>query len=127
MNLSKEKLEQKLNISRYAVLIGYFSLLITLILNVAWLTPPQSFPIALLLILYVGPFLLPLNGLLAGITKTHIYTSFMVLFYFAHAIVKLTDAEQIEAGSLQLLFSLLLFIACLAYTRFRQQLNKLYS
>ncbi len=67
---------------RLVVLISYFGLFGLLLLWFTWLEPPHQVPIALVLILLVGPLLFPLRGLLYGRLYTHSWTSFLALFYF---------------------------------------------
>lgn len=63
-------------------LIGYFGLFGLLLLWFGWLEAPRQVPIALALILLVGPLLLPLRGLLHGRSYTYAWTSLLALFYF---------------------------------------------
>ncbi|MFO7640616.1 MAG: DUF2069 domain-containing protein [Candidatus Competibacteraceae bacterium] len=99
-------------------LTGYFGLLVLLVLWWAWLEPPEQWPVAGALIVLVGPLLPPLRGLLHGRTHTHIWTSFLALFYFAvgifHAAGPMTRPWL---AWLAIGFSLLLFAGALLYVR----------
>ncbi|MBF0264688.1 MAG: DUF2069 domain-containing protein [Gammaproteobacteria bacterium] len=105
------------------VLVSYISLIILSMFEISWLNPPEKFPISLLLILYVGPLLIPLKSILAGKRKTHLYLSFISLFYFAHGSVKTYEQLEIWTSLLQLLLSLTLFISCLVFTKQMTQKN----
>ena len=63
-------------------LSGYFGLFGLLLLWVAWLEPLSRSPVALALLLWVGPLLFPVRGLLHGRPYTHAWSSFLALFYF---------------------------------------------
>ncbi|MBL8247941.1 MAG: DUF2069 domain-containing protein, partial [Candidatus Competibacter sp.] len=54
------------SIWRKVALTGYFGLFWLLLFWFAWLEPPDRAPVALVLILLVGPLLFPLRGLLHG-------------------------------------------------------------
>ncbi len=67
-------------------LTGYFGLFGLLLLWFSWLEPPRQLPVALGLILLVGPLLPPLRGLLHGRAYTHAWASFLALFYFISSV-----------------------------------------
>jgi len=106
------------------VLLNYFGLLTTLIMNIIWLTPPQKIPIALILLVYVSPWIFAVRGLLFGRSYTHLWASYLSLVYLFHALVKLSGEEQVLAGSLQALFSSGFFICALLYVRRVQKLRQ---
>ncbi|MCU7801392.1 MAG: DUF2069 domain-containing protein [gamma proteobacterium symbiont of Lucinoma myriamae] len=60
-NLTEES--EKLRFAQNLALVGYFSLLIILMINIVWLIPSKHFPIALVLIVIAGPLLFPMRGL----------------------------------------------------------------
>lgn len=99
-------------------LVSHFGLFGLWLLWLTWLEPPQQIPIALALILLVGPLLLPMRGLLYGRPYTHAWTSFLALFYF---IVGVFEAAGPMARPglawLAIAFSLLLFFGTLLYVR----------
>ena len=99
------------------VIVSYLSLLALLTLSIIWLNPPEKFPIALLLILYVGPLLIPLKGILSGKSKPHLYLSFMSLFYLAHAALMIFEKDVLWLGVIQFIICLSLFISCLLFTK----------
>lgn len=93
----------------YVALIGFFGLFF---LRMAWHTvlfPGSGFPTALLLVITVGPLLLPLRGFMDGKLKSCTWMSYLSLPYFAHGVA---EAYASHAGRpyalLEALFSLLL-------------------
>lgn len=99
-------------------LAGYFGLFALLM---SWNTvfmPSTRFPIALVLIVWVSPLLLPLKGLLHGNLKSCSWAAYISLFYLIHGILEAyaVAAERLYA-SLEILFSLLLFTGCTFYIR----------
>ena len=62
-------------------LTGYFGLFAVLMAWITWLSPPERFPIALILLIVVGPLLLPMRGLLHGRVYTFQWSTFLALFY----------------------------------------------
>ena len=61
-------------------LVGYFGLLALLTAKFTLLSEPSGFPVALSLLILVGPLLLPLRGILHGRPRSHVYASFLALF-----------------------------------------------
>ena len=99
-------------------LSGYFGLFGLLLLWFAWLEPPGRFPIALALILWVGPLLFPVRGLLHGRLYTHAWTSFLALFYFAFGVFHAAGPmARPWLAWLEIVFSALLFGGTILYVR----------
>lgn len=103
-------------LTRWATLLGYFGLLGLLLVWTVW--QPGAYPVALVLLIKVGPLLLPLWGLLHGRLYTHAWSSFLALYYFVLAV------DDIAAGRgglawLELGLCLLWFGGCVLYTRYR--------
>jgi uncharacterized membrane protein len=103
---------------RKVALISYFSLFWLLLLWFAWLDPPDRVPVALVLILLIGPLLFPLRGLLYGRLYTHAWTSFLALFYFAVGIFYAAGPmARPWLAWLDIGFSGLLFLGTVLYVR----------
>ncbi len=93
----------------YAGLIGFFGLFF---LHMAWHTllfPVRAFPVALLLVVTVGPLLLPFKGLLNRNLKSCTWMSYLSLPYFVHGVTEayVSQGERPYA-LLEVVFSLLL-------------------
>ncbi len=75
-------------------------------------------PISLMLLVFVGPLLLTLRGLLHGRTSTHVWTSMLVLLYFMHGIVEAwaSPAERWLAVS-EVILSIMLFTGCFYFVQ----------
>ena len=103
---------------RAATLAAYFALLALLLNWFTWLAPPERTPIALVLILTSVPLLFPLRGLLHGRLYTHAWTSFLALPYFVLGVDAVAaGTEPIWLGWSAIVFSTVLFIATVGYTR----------
>jgi uncharacterized membrane protein len=102
-----------------AAVVGFFGLFgLLMVWHTVWFPAPAS-RIALLLLMSVTPLLLPLRGFLQGKRKSNIWMAYLSLFYFINGIMVAysTPLERL-AGSLEIIFSLLLFLGCAAYVRF---------
>lgn len=121
---------KKLHFAQNLALIGYFSLLIVLMINIVWLIPSRHFPTALVLIVIAGPLLFPMLGLLNNKTYTYQWASFLSLAYFAHGITEMSAYPEIwYAGLLETFTSLVMYTGCVMYARifkkrFKQQVKK---
>ena len=73
-------------VGRRFTLFSYFGLVAVLLNWFTWLEPPQRLPIALTVLLWVGPLLLPLPGLLAGRLRAQVWLSLLALCYFAFGV-----------------------------------------
>lgn len=106
--------------SRWLTLLAYFALLSLMMLWQTVLAPSGLVPISIALLIVVGPLLLPLRGLLHGRPYTHAWTSFLVLLYFIHGVVETwsNPPERLYA-SLEIVFSVLLYLGVLLYARYR--------
>ncbi len=103
---------------RAIALIGYFGLFGLLLLWLAWLEPPVRLPIALVLILWVGPLLFPTHGLLNGRRYTHAWTSFLALFYFVFGVFHAAGPmARPWLAWFDIGFSVLLFLGTIFYVR----------
>jgi len=109
---------KSLVLARWATLLGYFGLFTLLLAWFTLLAPSQQYPTSIVLIVFIGPLLFPLRGLLHGKKYTHAWTAFLVLLYFIHGVVE-SWANPAERGLalLEILFSLLLFFGCLFFIR----------
>ncbi|MDX2506321.1 MAG: DUF2069 domain-containing protein [Gammaproteobacteria bacterium] len=124
MSVNLPERQKKLRFAQNLALTGYFSLLIILMLNIVWLIPSRHFPTALVLLLIVGPLLIPMRDLLNSKTYTYQWTSFLSLAYFAHGISEISAyPDSWYAGLLETLASIALYLGCVMYARiFKQEI-----
>ena len=109
----------RLIIFRWMTLIGYFGLLLLLLNWHTWYSPPTLVPRTLILTVLLVPLLLPLRGLLHARPYTHQWASYLTLPYFALGIDAMyTINTERGLASLQIFFSLLMFIGCVFFARF---------
>lgn len=93
----------------YAALVGFFGLFLLLMAWHTLLAPSVKFPTALLLIISVGPLLLPFRGLLNRNLKSCTWMSYLSLPYFIHGVTEAyVNQSQRPFAILEILFSLLL-------------------
>jgi uncharacterized membrane protein len=112
----------QLRLTHFAALLGYFGLLLLLMVWTIWLTPPHSthLPTSLALVLLVGPLMFPLRGLLHGRAYTHAWASFLALFYLFLGISNAwSSSDQRLLAGLEILFSSLLYLGGMFYARLR--------
>ncbi len=105
-------------LARIATLFGYFGLFTLTLLWVTVLAPSTRIPTSIMLIMFVGPLLFPLRGILNGKPYTHTWTAFLVLLYFTHGVVEswANPAERWLAIT-EILLSIILFTGCVFYVR----------
>ena len=103
-------------------LTGYFGTLILMTAWFAWLHPPVKAPVALALLLIVGPLLLPLRGLLHGRRYTLAWSCFLALLYFIHGVLEAWHtAPTRPLGIAEVVFSTLWFVSAIAYIQVTKQ------
>lgn len=68
------------------------------------------------------PLCLPLSGCLKGRIRTFQYLSLFIPFYMAEAIMRLSDKNVYSkyCASGELILSIMIFIACLLFVRFKR-------
>lgn len=98
---------------------GYFALFTLLMTWTLWVSPPTIAPVSIVLLIYIGPLLFPLRGLLNRKLYTFGWTQFMALFYLMMGIVvTASNLEERRLGILQITFSLMLFIGGMFYIKY---------
>jgi len=106
-------------------LFGYFGLLGLLIVWNAFLVKPEIFPISVVLLLYVGPLLIPLRGLLHGKLYTHAWVHFMALFYFSVGVmIAAANVAERHYAIAQIILSILLFVGSMMFVRKKAREDK---
>ena len=103
-------------------LTGYFGTLILLTAWFAWLYPPQKAPVALTLLLIVGPLLLPLRGLLHARRYTMAWSCFLALLYFIHGVLEAWHTAPTRTlGMAEVVFTTLWFVGAIGYIQATKQ------
>lgn len=93
----------------HAGLSGFFGLFLLLMAWHTILSPSTQFPTALLLIISIGPLLLPFRGFLNRNLKSCTWMSYLSLPYFVHGVIEAyVDQSARPYALLEVLFSLLL-------------------
>ncbi len=102
-------------------LSGFFGLFILLMAWNTVLYPSTKFPIALILLISVGPLLLPLRGFLRAESRSCAWMAYLSIAYFMHGSVEVyvNPVERLEAG-LEVLFSLMLFVSTIIVIRLQK-------
>ncbi len=103
---------------RWLTLLSFFGLMLTLLVWILIAPHAENFPTAAMLVLGVVPLLFPLRGLLYARPYTHAWTSFLMLFYFSHAVGELYSGDSMLLYPLlALIFSFLCFCGSITYIK----------
>ena len=103
---------------RITALVSYFGLFFLLLIWMVWLSPPEHFPISMVLIALIGPLLLTLRGILHGRSYAYMATSLLALFYFIVGVFNAAgQMNKPWLAWLAILCSVLLFLSTLAYVQ----------
>ncbi len=117
-----------IQLSRFTTLAAWFALFALLLLWNIVLAPSSHFPIALVLVVMVGPLLFPLRGLLHGKPYTHAWASFLIMLYFAHGVQEAwVNPDERLYALLEILFSVVFYLAAITYAKLRGRQMKLES
>lgn len=112
MKLPGVKAAYWLQLLSYLSLIGFITTWITL------LSPPETFPIGLVLIACVVPMLLPLMGVLHGRDKPVNWAAYLSLLYFIHGVTEAVASPDTRIlGIIEIIISLTVFFSGSLYIR----------
>lgn len=103
---------------------GYLGLFILLMLWNTLISPPEKLPIALALIFTVSPLLLVFNGFLKGNLKSCSWMAYLSMPYFIHGVIETYSRTDRLLPSLEVLFSLMLFIGATYFVHFAKKDRK---
>ena len=92
----------------YLSLFGFFGLFLLLMSWPTLIAPNSQVPTALILLITVGPLLLPFRGLLNRNLKSCTWMSYLSLPYFAHGVAESYAGHSLLYPVLEIIFSLLL-------------------
>ena len=82
------------------------------------LLPPEKLPVAFVLLTTVSPLLLVLKGFLKGNLKSCSWMAYISMPYFIHGSVEAYARTEKLLPSLEVFFSLLLFLAATFFVRY---------
>ena len=103
----------------YAIaLCGYLGLFGLLMLWNTVISPPEKLPVALALIITVSPLLLVFRGFLKGNLKSCSWMAYLSMPYFIHGSIEAYARTERLLPSLEVLFSLMLFLGCTLFVRY---------
>lgn len=103
---------------RWLTLFGYFGLMTLIFSWHLFIKPlPPEF-MSITLIIQLGPLMFPLRGLLHGKTYTHVWASYLALFYFVMGVWYAANDGSMLFGIFVCLFSLDFFIGAVFYARY---------
>ena len=103
----------------HGAITGFLGLFTLLMLWHTTLAPSQRFPVALMLVTYIGPLLLPMRGLLRREMKSCAWAAYLSLFYFIHGCIEAyANHEERGYAILEIIFSSMLFFGSALYIRF---------
>jgi uncharacterized membrane protein len=103
--------------SYISALIGLFGLVFLILLWNVWIMPPVNTPRSLILLMQLPLLLLPMRGMLHGRPYTFAWATFVALLYFIIGVDNAAMEDRAVYGGLEILFSLLMFIGSMVYTR----------
>lgn len=112
---------------RYAhwlTLVGYFALVAGIYLWHIVIHKTEDYLISLLLLLQLGPLILPLRGLLKGRIYTYAWSIYLGIFYFVVGVWYASSAATLAFGLYLVTASLLFFVGCVLYTRLASRAEK---
>jgi len=103
----------------YALAVGAYMGLIALLLAwIIWLAPPPTALISPILMIIVGPLLLPLRGILHARRYTLAWSTLLILAYFTHGVAYAVGTGlDVWLGVAEIGLSLTYFAATNAYMR----------
>jgi len=98
-------------------LVAYLCLFSLLMLWNTVLMPPEKLPVAFLLIITVSPLLFVLRGFLKANLKSCSWMAYISMPYFVHGSIEAYARTERLLPSLEVVFSLLLFIGASLFVR----------
>lgn len=110
---------------RWATQAGYFALLISLYLLLFIFNKPEPQHMLPALVMFVGPLMLPLRGLLAAKAYTHAWAAYLALYYFCIGIWYAAVEVDRVIGLLITFSSIFFFVSAIMFARFKGKADKL--
>jgi uncharacterized membrane protein len=109
-------------LARRLTLVSYAGLIITIVLWYFIIDPPRFVFSTILSLLYLGILLLPAYALIRKKPRTYLWSSYLILIIFMHAVVE-TYANHDHRGYAiaELVLSLVFFISTSLCVRYERQ------
>lgn len=111
----------KITTSYVLAVTGYFGLLCSLFIWIIYGSSASFRSIALLI--FIGPLLLPLRGILHKKIRTLAWCNFMAIIYFSAGVAIAANPDNRLYGLLITGFSIVFFIGVVMYVRWQGKLN----
>ncbi|HMV71484.1 MAG TPA: DUF2069 domain-containing protein [Pseudomonadales bacterium] len=108
-------------LARRVTLVGYVLLLVVLSLQVFGITTVEPATRGFLWVIWAGPLVVFLPGLLRGTWKSYIWLCFVLLVYFMGTVSGLAAPPNAACEWLQLVLVCLVFTSAMLYARWRQR------
>lgn len=113
------EMADKTRFLRKLALVGYFGLLIWVVLWHFALANNEQYSRFFLVLFWVLPLLFPMRGIIKGKPYTHAWANFVVMIYFLHGLTAIYTEEKWWYAAIELLFATMMFIGCSYYARAR--------
>ena len=114
----------RISIARWLTLTGYVALLAGIYLWHIVIHQTERDLVSLVLVLQLGPLMLPLRGLLHARIYTHAWSMYLAIMYFVIGVWYSSAAESLAFGLFLVFASLVFFLGCLLFTRFSARAEK---
>jgi len=107
-----------ITLGRWLTLIGYFSLMAGFYLWHLWIHPLEKHLISIVILLQLGPLMIPLFGLLKGKLYTHAWSIYVAIYYFIVGVWYAGADAEFYFGLYIIFTSLIFFTGTTLFTRF---------
>jgi len=106
-------------------LISHIGLLITIIIWYFFISPPQYTLSMILSLVYVLILLIPAPGLFKKTSGVYMWSSFLILIYFAHGIIETwANPDERFLAIIEIVLSSIFFVSATMCFRYARQLEK---
>lgn len=107
-------------LARALALIGYFGLMLWVILWHGFISPSPHLSVTFMLVMWLPWLLIPIKGMLQGNPYTHAWAVYMLMPYFLHGGVLLwSDEGERWLAVVELLLAGTMFIGNMYYAKLR--------
>jgi uncharacterized membrane protein len=109
-------------LARRLTLLSYAGLVLIVVLWYFLVDPPRFFTSTLLSVLYLGILLIPAYGLIKRRPRIYLWSSYLILIYFTHAVVEsYANTEHRGFAIAELLLSIVYFVNASLCVRYERQ------